>query len=350
MKFLFYTDIHHGAGFRYGKLNEDGVNSRLLASLQIEDFITSLIDNHKIDYVFFLGDLVERSMFAYINDMVRQRIKGRLSKCPHYFLRGNHDRYFKGIDIYGDALNTLLEVIRVPAIIELKGLRIGFIPDGSDGDEDKILKNNKLDFLLVHRDILNADWGFIRSTKGLDSQRLSKQAHRVLCGHIHKPQILQKNVICLGSVVPTDLSESDGLSRGIYIWDSATDELELVEVPVPQLVKLEWNFDGNMKMLEQNLEKYKGHNVVLFLSGKKRDLLEVQENKKDLEKVEFENLTLILRGIDDEVKNSEVYQITEQARDLTLDERIRFYIEKMDSKGLDKKILLEKGFEILNEV
>ncbi len=340
MKLLIYTDIHHGSGLRYGRIDENGMNSRLSATLEIEDFISKIIDEEKIDVVFFLGDLVERSIYSHINDMVRKRIGERLKKCPHFFMRGNHDRYFKGFEIYGDVFNPFEQTIREPRILWLQDFKIGFLPY-SNG-----LIDEQVDILFVHRDIIGASVGPVKLEKGEKIEELSQLGKRVFCGHIHIPQFLSKNVICLGSVVPTDLSECDGIERGIYIYNTENGELVQFEPPVPKLAKCEIETNSYQDLLEL-IQKYEGNNLVLYVKGEREFLIEILKKKTRIEKeIKFENLIIIPQYIDKKDEQKDIVATVGSS----VEERLRDFVLKSELKGLDSGKLIRIGFEVLHGI
>ena len=342
MKLMMYSDIHHGSAFEYGRLDSAGYNSRLIVSLSIEDWITNLIAGHMPDVFIFMGDLMERSIYSYLNDMVRERIMYRFVKFPDvkfFYMVGNHDLYFKGtVDgkyVYGDVMNPLPNVIRTASAMEYKGVKFGFLPWGTDQLQDSV------DYAFLHRDILGASMGYKTMTTGIEVSNI--KAHRIFTGHIHIPQKLSNNAFCIGSTYPTELGECDGKARGVWFYDTDTGSLTMEEPPFPKLTKVSVTTD-NQKAIEQALEEHRGNCIIFNLITNDSSLAVWLHKNKDMliQKYELENLEPIPTILEKDKTDMQVIKVLDQ------ESMLKDFISRSDTEGLDPKVLFETGMQLLN--
>lgn len=104
-------------------------------------------------------------------------------------------------------------------------------------DLSNLPKTNGLNILLIHTDLPGAVNGYnhiIDSAEGIDGDldKYFKAFDLVLCGHIHKPQRLSKNVYMLGS--PGHQNKGD-MGIGMGYWEVYSDaSMKFVHLDMPE--------------------------------------------------------------------------------------------------------------------
>jgi predicted phosphodiesterase len=350
MRILFYGDIHHGSSFRYGR-DIDGVNSRLRASLRVEEEIYKAAREEKVELIVFLGDLVELSSRAHINDVVRRYILG-MPDIPRIFVVGNHDLFYKELSFFGNVNDIFRElgwqVIDDANVMEFSGVRIGFAGwKAVDSDLVGLIDKADVSIWFLHKEIKG---GFLRKNfiaeSGILLEGNRDSGAWVVTGHHHVPGVdEQRRILFAGSVHRVDLNDCDGLERGYYLWDSVEPDaftfVRLENIPQLDLIELRLGDDFEVeRFLREVLVPRKGNCVILRVAARK-----FLQNRTDI-MVEsgLENLTIQPVVLQADTGKDKALQVIGAAT--SQDDRLWGFVN-LSKTELDKERLFRTGKEIL---
>jgi len=234
MKIALITDTHWGAR------NDSQVFTEYFADFYDNVFFPYL-DEHNIDTVVHLGDIVDRRKYiSYVTlrafrDHFVQPMADR--NIDFHCIVGNHDIFYKqSLKINSPGLNltehTNVTTYSDPQTINLKGQDIFLIPWVCEENAEQFIEQRdqtKAKYAFGHLEIA----GFYANATylvqhGLDVGVFS-QFEQVFSGHFHKKNS-SGNVSYLGN--PYQMYWNDeGDVRGFHIFDLETGELEFIPNP-----------------------------------------------------------------------------------------------------------------------
>ncbi|MBS7251899.1 MAG: metallophosphoesterase, partial [Candidatus Freyarchaeota archaeon] len=360
VKVLVYSDIHHGGGLRYGCIGEGGINSRLRASVEVERYLLrDVVEEYNVNAVWFLGDYVENSAVAHIDDFVRRGLIEALNWVNKkgvevLILVGNHDRFFKGFEGFGDIfslfeMNEKIRVLRGSGVVDVKGLKVGFLGFANNVEEGiERLSEEECDVVLVHRDIAGAVVFGRELKRGLSIEYL-KSLKNVFAGHIHKPRRLSEGIWIVGSVRMIDMSDVvDGGERGYGIFDTDTGSFEMFATD-RRLVRLEF-VGGGVKDFLDLIERgcVECDCVVVDFKSNDESLFKelVKRREECMRRFGLENLVLVFSGVRvvSVVGSCDVVGLGSRY------DRLKSFVAGADVGALDRMELVDVGLEVLRSV
>lgn len=277
MKLAIFSDCHIGEYSEGWVDPETKLNTRLLDTLAIWDWITQIARSEKADAIVFAGDRFRlKRPPSWIRDLADRKVRD-ISEAgiPLYLLVGNHDMYDKAGT--WDSYNGLrvwdapVHIINEPSIYPLEGVNLVFLPYGFREEWpaclSDIVAEEKINILFFHDDVKDiSNYGSFTAKEGIPKEWIDcPEWDLVLGGHIHKRQELpleRTDGFHIGS--PLDLAQ-DGPqgAKGALILTLSTDpkkvEVEFVESPAPKIIKKclganeEWDLSdvkGNIIQLE----------------------------------------------------------------------------------------------------
>ena len=251
-KVVLVTDTHWGAR------NDSRVFAKYFSRFW-NDVFFPYIDEHNIDNVIHLGDIVDRR--KYINYVTADSLKKdfinplKERNIKFWCLIGNHDIYYRNSleinaldQLYG--LNEDINLVTEPQEINIDGCDMLLMPwickDNWD-DSWKSIKYSKSQIMLGHLELNGFEMhrGAICET-GFDLGEFSK-FDMVLSGHFHHKSS-NGNIHYLGS--PYEITWSDYQdTKGFHVFDTETRELEFIKNPYSMFYKYMYD-DTNMKIEE----------------------------------------------------------------------------------------------------
>ena len=252
MKVALVTDTHFGAR------NDNQVFAKFFSRFWKEVFFP-YIDEHKIDHIIHLGDIVDRR--KYINYVSSNQLHEDLIKpiaersMKFWCLVGNHDIYFRNkLDI--NAIDQLygtsqyeINLIDKPTEINIDGLDILMMPwiCGDNWNESwDALKDTKSQVMMGHLELNGFEMhrgAFCDS--GFDKEEF-KKFDQVFSGHFHH-RSSEGNISYLGC--PYEMTWSDFEDqKGFHIYDTETRELEFI--PNPLQIFYKFNYDDTNMTIE----------------------------------------------------------------------------------------------------
>lgn len=205
------------------------------------DKINALFDivEHMGNPTIFLGDTLDTK--EVIRGKCLNTIYNRVKNSDLFFIFiiGNHCYFNLECKEHSlEVLKTLKNVLIVDELTYYKNM--WFAPYTHDADQFKEwVKQAGQQVLFCHAEIQGFDYGTgLISKEGVEAKDLSN-VKKVISGHYHKYQKLS-NITYLGTPFSHSFGESNQ-TKYIGVFDSETQELELIETPFPQHRTIEWN-------------------------------------------------------------------------------------------------------------
>ena len=221
IKFIHTGDLHLGLKFQNVSFSRDkAIERRRELWTTFERIVKHAIDEN-VDFLFIAGDLFEEAYFT-IGDITRVRDNFRNAENVNIIISaGNHD--FKG----RKSLYNRIEWTENVCIFNENGIQRKDFPDlntsiyGYSWDSMEIsqhelfqgmeesIDKNKNNILVIHGDVVNKSNYLPLDIKILKELNMDY----IALGHIHKPEVLGKNIAYCGSPEPLDFGETG--KRGI---------------------------------------------------------------------------------------------------------------------------------------
>ena len=252
MKIALITDSH------FGVRNDSQIFSDYFSKFYNEIFFPYL-DEHNIDTVLHLGDLVDRR--KYINFLTANHLYDTFIKpleerdIEFHCILGNHDIFFRN----NLTINALQEMYRNSDIVniidtptelifdDIKMLMVPWICNDNKQSCFDAIENTNANILMGHLELSGFEMhrGSICES-GLDKDRFNK-FELVLSGHFHHKSHYQ-NIHYLGSPYEMTWSDYDD-PKGFHVFDTATRELEFIENKERIFHRINYD-DSEMKLEE----------------------------------------------------------------------------------------------------
>lgn len=232
VKVALLTDTHWGA-------RGDSTQFLNYFKLFYDKVFFPELQKRKIDYIFHLGDLVDRRKYVNFNTLsfIRENFLDKLHGKFMHIIPGNHDSFHKNT-IEVNALNELLggytniNVISEPTNLEFFKHKIVMLPWICKSNEEstfKLIGETKTKVLFGHLELNGFEMhrGSV-CDHGLDKKIFSK--FDLICsGHFHHKSS-KDNIHYLGA--PYEMTWSDwNDTKGFHILDLNTLELEFIRNP-----------------------------------------------------------------------------------------------------------------------
>jgi len=213
------------------------------------------IDEHKIDTVIHLGDVVDRR--KYINYLTNSKLHDILMQplferdLDVHFLVGNHDIYYKDTnslnaisELYGKSAYKF-HLYEEPEEVNIHGLDIVMLPwiyDGALQSSIDFINNARATVLMGHLGLagFEFDKGHV-AEHGLDKKYFDK-FDAVYSGHYHHKSSVG-NIHYLGSPNQFTWTDFDD-DKGFHVLDTETREIEFIRNPYELFKKFIYNDQG----------------------------------------------------------------------------------------------------------
>lgn len=301
-------------------------------SLDIIDKLFSKIESMNNSTI-IMGDVFDTKeiLRGKCLNLVYRRLKD--SKLEYYIIVGNHDLF--NLTSKEHTLEVLKELPNVTIIDKLTELEsnVFAIPYIHDVEELKATIKNipKNAALFAHLELKGFDFGngFI-CDKGMTGKSFTK-FKRVISGHFHKYQE-KNNLTYIGASYSMSFGEANQV-KYIGVYDTGTDELELIRTEFPQHITVDYNVD--VLAPERKLDWDSKHHYRVILTG-------LQENISKVDKSVFPKGTKIIERPNDDMVNGLIIEET-------LDNKVKFNKWANDIKGLDSETI-QLGLDIMEAV
>jgi DNA repair exonuclease SbcCD nuclease subunit len=228
MKILMTADIHADIGYSRPK------KERMYYIEQLFEDIVALSEEHNVGHLYILGDLwtpkyeIKREIIKPLHSILNK------TTCQITYLTGNHDYHNKFMyDLFPGRLVDKVEIRE-----QDHGVTFIFLPWVPDPlPEIEYIKNaikgiNSDYYLFTHyplkegRPSLDQKINVPLSIKDLHSELFNA----VFIGDYHEHQIINENIVYLGSPFPLDYNAVEG---NHFVWLFDTKEQEITELELP---------------------------------------------------------------------------------------------------------------------
>ena len=230
---LIIGDLHIGISWA----NVDRTEDIFKFLEKLYDFYASANNNIEIvKEIVWLGDIFDSPTVphSYIARFIKYLDKWKF--VNHYILKGNHDGEpdsKRGSPLLEIEASGSATVLWEPTVLPM-GL---MVPYTTQEKLDAIKECCPL--IFTHTDIIGATPGLekemSRGSPCVLPEKLMKGRCVVFSGHIHKPQVLNTNILIVGSVLKCDLSEKD--DNKIYLRQKEDGKLEVMPISCRSLQK-----------------------------------------------------------------------------------------------------------------
>ena len=324
MKVLLTSDLHVG-------LRNKNEIKFIDFSIDYINYIENYCIKNKIDYIFFLGDLLEKSSnvrHEYFTPLFR-KLEEINKKIKLFYILGNHDIYTKEND-------SLVEVFPGKIIKFQENIKINNIDFCFLSFTDKVLPKITGDYLMTHIPIesFKMDNYFVPKKKFYPIN-LFKDFKKVFSGHYHLHQ-KNKNIVYLGSPFQMGFNEENS-KTGFVVLDTDIDDWKFVEYRRGPKFKV--------------INKYKKMNL-------KNTFIKLKINNDNSDFHIIKNKLFMDGALSVEVdliteKKENINENQNIKLDNSLKETIIKFLKEYKQDGVDNKMLLkifEKAHEELHEV
>lgn len=345
VKFLHTGDLHLGLKFNSTSFPREKAMERRRELWSTFERIVKYANDNSIDFLLIAGDLFESDYFT-MGDITRIRDTFRTAENINIIISaGNHD--YKGNNSLYNRIEWTNNVtlfkgdnIQSKEFHDQNTVIYGYSWDRieiRDHDLLKDLANNvdkkKNNILLLHGDINNSSIYLPLNLQELKNLNMDY----IALGHIHKPQILSKNIAYCGSPEPLDFGETG--ERGIILGSIENKKLQIEFLPFSKRVFniIDINIDEIMgypdilnKLREINLGDKKDNFYRIKLSGFIQRDIDINDLNNDLVDdfyhIEIENNTTKDYDLDELIKEHE-------------DNIIGQFIQRMKEMGIHDPIV-----------
>lgn len=258
MKILLFADLHMCPRASIVNKWGDKYPSRLENCIKSVNWLETLAEERKCDYIINLGDFFDKpdlnsETITACNDI-------NWSNIMHYSLVGNHDASTSSLVF--NSVNSFLtdqhQVITEPKSLFLDDCDILFLPyitecDRKPLDQYFLNSSGKPRIILSHNDISGIQMGPVVSRTGFSVEEIENNCDLFINGHLHNGQYITPKILNLGNLTGKDFGEdATKHAHGIVILDTSTLSLEFVENPFAyNFYKVQINSEQELAILEQ---------------------------------------------------------------------------------------------------
>lgn len=345
IRFIHTGDLHLGFKFLNPSFRGEIARERRRELWLTFERIVEYSMNKEVDFLFIAGDLFEETYFT-IADIKRVRDTFKKARDVNIIIvAGNHD--FIGRKSLYDRIEWTenVNIFQSNGIekMEFKDLNTniyGYSWDNREIRESDLfldlegnINREKNNILLIHGDIYNDSNYLPLSLETLKNLNMDY----IALGHIHKPNIVERNIAYCGSPEPLDFGELG--ERGIIEGEIKEKKLDI-----------KFKTFSKRKFIEKNIEINNTMGYLDILDKIKK--INIGNKAKDFYRVKltgFVEKHINLDNIEEDIK-SNFYHIeinNETVLDYDLDELelenkdniVGKFIEKMKEKGVEDPVV-----------
>jgi DNA repair exonuclease SbcCD nuclease subunit len=212
---------------------------------QFEKEFLKYLDNNvdTIDIVVFLGDVLHTMdvVHTFCMNLALEFFK-KLQKYgkPIYVLVGNHD--FIGPNEYMTHNHWMSNIcfhdcIRVIDTATLSDgmVFMPYVPPGRFHEAIDTV-HGQYNYIFCHQEFKGAEFEFSETAKSEGGDTWEQDRPRIVSGHIHKKQFLQKNIYYTGTPYQTRFNEDE--DKTIALIDTETNAITEIDLHLPKMCML----------------------------------------------------------------------------------------------------------------
>jgi DNA repair exonuclease SbcCD nuclease subunit len=261
----------------------------------------------KPHFIVCLGDVLDRHETIHISPLLRSvDFLIKLSSIsPTYVLIGNHDRPNNNIYMTDEhpfsALKGRDNIFIVDKTLQqninnYNFLFVPYVPPGRFNDALENIDLNNINTIFAHQEFQGAKMGAIKSTIG---DKWDINLPLVISGHIHDFDVLQENIIYVGT--PIQHSFSDDSNKGIFLFtfDNKKFIYEKYDLGLPKkkIIRLNCNEHHKINKLDPK------HYNKIILTGTPEEIKLLKLNDFILPRAKFVFKTISSTKLPNEVEN-----------------------------------------------
>lgn len=352
MKILFISDTHFSNDLSMSEYDEGNISHRYKLQLNL---FKKVLTEVKYDMVIHLGDLFNSPKFKFFTlfhfqEYIKKNNLGDIVNNQNKFccLGGNHD--YVGFQQY---LNKLTDLnLKEVESLDLGNCCIHFLSWKPVKEyitllENIVIKKDQYNILCTHQDII----GHCNSRNGVNS-KLFERFDLVLNGHYHEPDKIGSNIVCCGSLYP--LIFGDTPNRRVLLFDTETLQIKSFQIK-------SWFFNkviANRTEIHEFCDCHKEQinncflkivlNSEIPLNSEQKMIYECELKKRGCLGIIWESFVCEQCSLEDE-KGLDL-NIDDDTIMNNLKKYMEKYVDGLCSDEGNKKKILEKGLEIVNEV
>ena len=214
MKFVHIADMHFDTPFTLLSEKENFGDIRRLEQREAFKKIIEYIKEEKIPYLFISGDLYDH---AYIKETTINYINNLFKEIPEtkvFISPGNHDPFLKNSYYNNFNWNDNVYIFNNEiGLYEFDDVDIygygfnDFYCSNFNVNNIKIKNKEKINVLVVHGDVNASKTGEMQYNPVASSELENLGFDYIAMGHIHKRQIINKNIVYPGSAISLGFDE-----------------------------------------------------------------------------------------------------------------------------------------------
>lgn len=329
-KVLFFSDLHLGV--------HQNATSWHNTALDLADWISSVMKKHKLDTIFFAGDVFHDRHSIGVNTLhVAQKFFSRLKDFNIYVLPGNHDAFFSDtVEVNSVEIlsNTNTRVFSTPTTIQVLDKYVTFCPWKTD-----ITQLEEVDMLVGHFEIPNFKLNSSKiCTYGYPAKEFFKKASKIITGHFHYREHRQYDdqyVLYLGSPYEMDFSDC-GQEKGLSVIDFSDLNKEVLFIkndisPKHYRLRISELSEGNYKDVSKLIEK----NIISLYVDRKIDALLLDK----LTTILLQYKPLQFRTEFDVLDKAQTSFSDNQKLSIDIEEAFHEFVENIETRATKKEVL-----------
>lgn len=251
LRALVFSDPHHHNWQQHSTVDDRGLNSRLLDSLNAVDQVRRHAVANSIPLVICLGDVFHSRGLVSVSvfNQVYQAYKSLSEVADLMILVGNHDYAALNGNVHStQTFSSFATVIDEPGSHRVGGVDFCAVPYRENPhivvkSIQQMAERSNPKVLLLHQGIsggMTSAYPVVLD-RGIQRDDLRWWDFKfVFLGHYHVRQWLGRNSLYAGSLYPQSFGDV-GLPKGFLDVDFGSDTVDFIETRgVPQFVRVEW--------------------------------------------------------------------------------------------------------------
>lgn len=305
------------------------------------------VDENKIDTIIQLGDLTDKRKSIDFLSLYYMK-KMFLTPCEEreidfFVISGNHDCYYKSTNEVNSVqllqTSNMTIIDDKPTTYRIHGVHFDFFPwinDSLVAESVEYMQNTKSKFAIGHFEFANFRLHKHQIADAGMDHHVCKNYTLVFSGHYHT--ISRKdNVLYCGTPYELDWNDWND-KKGVWVLDTATDDLEFVETPFRLYEKIDYD-ETDLPDISDMGDKF----IKLIIKNKTNQYKFDSFFQELLNKKPYD-----VQIIDDEIAKSVQQSMNSEIEFTTTPDMVNFVVDNMET-NLDKNTLKKMISDIFVE-
>lgn len=349
IKFVHSSDFHLASSFESSSFPSKYAQERRNDIWSSVEEMIKTASEIESDFIFLTGDLFNEEYFT-LGQMQRLiNLFASASNVKIIINTGNHDP-IRDNSLWNQVIlpenvyvfkNEYIEKLEFDEV-DIYGIsyKDSFLNNDKLFDNIK-LNRNKYNILMMHTDIINPNINYLPTS--LDIIK-NLNFDYVALGHIHKPTIINSNIVYPGSIEPLSFKEQGhhGAVQGILdngdLKLAYLDVAKSIFIEKDYIIKEEFNFYDLKEKIEEWTVKNKKNFLRLNLKGRMSGEYELDIDILEEELKNYIHYIEIIDKLEDYIDIDKIYELNEN-------NVVGVFIREMRKKDLDNPIN-KKAFKL----